>query len=92
MNKPGTFHKFLSDLFMGPDGKTWAIGRVFSLLPLVVGHFVPIYMIARGQPVDLTQLGILLSGIAGAVLLLVRFNNDVDNPIPPHPASEEKPK
>ena len=44
---------FIRDLFTGPDGRTWAIGRVYSLPVLLAGLCLPFVMIIRGQPVDL---------------------------------------
>lgn len=71
--------KFLYDLFTGPDGEHWAIGRVYSFPVLITGLATPIVMIFRQQPVDLIAFGTLLAGIGGACVLLIRFNNGVDN-------------
>lgn len=81
--------KFLHDLFTGPDGETWAIGRVYSLPVLLTGLALPVVSIFRNQPINLVEAGTLLAGIGGAVVLLVRFNNGVDDdPQPP----QETPK
>ena len=81
--------KFLHDLFTGPDGETWAIGRIYSLPVLLVGLSLPLVSILRNQPINLVEAGTLLAGIGGAVVLLVRFNNGVDDPAP---SSQEPPK
>jgi len=70
---------FLKDVFTGPDGDTWAIGRLYSLPVLLTGLSVPIASVIRNQPGDGTDLGILLAGTAGACLLLIRGGNRVDN-------------
>jgi len=48
------FHKFLSDLFMGPDGETWAIGRIYSIPTLLVGLAIPIIALVRDQKIEMT--------------------------------------
>jgi hypothetical protein len=72
---------FLRDVFTGPDGDTWAIGRLYSLPVLLTGLSVPVASVIRNQPVDGTDLGILLAGTAGACLLLIRGSNRVDNSV-----------
>lgn len=86
--------KFLYDLFTGPDGETWAIGRVYSVPVLVTGLAIPILALIRGQPIALAEVGVLLAGIAGACLLLVRGTNgvDVDLSDPAHPKLVEETK
>lgn len=74
--------KFFTDLFKGPDGETWAIGRVYSLPVLAVGLFLPVYAVARGQPLDLAEVGFLFGGVAAAAVALIKLTNDVDNPVP----------
>ena len=86
--------KFLYDLFTGPDGETWAIGRVYSVPVLVTGLAIPVLALIRGQPIALAEVGVLLAGIAGACLLLVRGTNavDVDLSDPAHPKLVEETK
>lgn len=84
--------KLLRDLFTGPDGVTWAIGRFYSVPVLVVGLAIPIISILRNQPIAMTDVGVLLAGIAGACLLLIRGTNEVDVDLtdPAHPRLTEK--
>jgi hypothetical protein len=42
----------IRDLFTGLDGKTWAIGRIYSLPMLVSGLALPIAALVKGQPID----------------------------------------
>jgi hypothetical protein len=71
---------FLRDLFTGPDGQTWAIGRVYGLPVLVAGLSLPFVMIARGQPVDLIAAGGLIGGLGGGVWALIAGTNGVEPP------------
>ena len=75
------FRKVLCDLFMGPDGETWAIGRFYSVPVLFVGLAAPFVLLAKGQAFTLTDLGISLGAVAAAVWGLVSGNNHVDNPL-----------
>lgn len=70
--------KLMKDLFTGPDGETWAIGRFMSVPVLIVGLAIPILSLYRNQPIALADVGVLLAGIAGACLLLIRGTNNVD--------------
>lgn len=70
--------KFLKDLFTGPDGVTWAIGRIYSVPTLLVGLAIPVIALFRNQTIEMSDVGVLLTGVAGAVLLLVRGTNAVD--------------
>jgi hypothetical protein len=72
------FAKVMRDLFTGPDGTTWAIGRFFSVPVLLVGLAIPIIALYRNQPIVMADVGILLAGVAGACLILIRGINNVD--------------
>lgn len=84
--------KLIKDLFTGPDGETWAIGRFYSIPMMVAGLAVPFTALAQGQTVSLADLGILLPGTAGACLLLIRGTNNVDVDLtdPAHPKLKDK--
>lgn len=79
--------KLIRDLFTGPDGETWAIGRVYSLPLLASGLAVPFVMIGHGERVDLTALGVLYGGLGGAVMLLITGTNPTE-PKPAAPAAQ----
>ncbi len=79
--------KLISDCFTGPDGKTWAIGRIYSLPTLAAGLSTPFVMLWRGQSIDLAALAVLFGGIGGAVMLMITGTN-VTEP----KASGEQPK
>lgn len=72
--------KFLRDLFTGPDGKTYHLGKVASVPILGVGLAIPITALFRGEPILMTDVGVLLGGIASAFLLMVRGTKNVDQP------------
>ncbi|MFZ2252629.1 MAG: hypothetical protein WAW13_00475 [Minisyncoccia bacterium] len=67
--------KIVNDLFTGPDGKTWAIGRVYSMPMLLSGLAAPFVMIGRDQPVDLLALGGLYGGLGTGIWALIRGTN-----------------
>lgn len=73
--------KFLEDLFKGPDGETWAIGRLYSIPTLLAGLGYPVVALLKGQTISMSELAVLLPATAAAVLALVAGTNHVDNPI-----------
>lgn len=70
--------KLLADLFTGPDGRTWAIGRVYSLPMLLCGLALPFVAVLRGQAIDLMALGGLFGGLGGGVWALIRGTNGAE--------------
>lgn len=72
--------KFVSDLFMGPDGETWAIGRFYSIPIIATGVGLPFYQAIKGQNVSLSELAVLLPAAAGGAMLLITGTNHVDTP------------
>lgn len=70
-----TLHKLINDLFTGPDGQTYAIGRVYSVLVLTVGLIFPFFMILHGQTVTVTDFGVSLGATSAAILALVSGTN-----------------
>ena len=77
--------KFIRDLFTGLDGKTWAIGRVYSLPMLLTGQAVPISSIVNHQPLDSAALGVMYGGLGGGVMAMVWGTNPTEPPKdPPH--------
>ena len=76
--------KFLLDLFTGPDGKTWAIGRIYSLPMLATGLAVPIAAIVKGAPIDFAALGVMYGGLGGGVMAMVWGTNPTEPKEPPH--------
>jgi hypothetical protein len=81
--------KLLRDVYTGPDGKAWALGRIYSLPVLAVGLAFPIVALARApqvqhdMPYSLHEVGLYLMELGGAVLLLVRGHNSIDQQDPP---------
>lgn len=70
--------KLITDVFTGPDGATWAIGRIYSLPMLLSGLAVPFLMIVKGQTVDLTALGVMFGGLGGGIMALVAGTNHTE--------------
>jgi hypothetical protein len=70
--------KFVKDLFTGPDGETWAIGRIYSIPTLVTGIAIPILALFKGQDISLSEAGIGLTGVATAVTVLIYGTKNVD--------------
>ncbi len=70
--------KLISDLFTGPDGETWAIGRVASLPTLLSGLVLPFVALAQGQTLDFAALGVFYGGLAGGVAALVGLTNHTE--------------
>jgi hypothetical protein len=70
--------KLLRDVYTGPDGKAWALGRVYSLPVLLVGLAYPVTALIRAQhvqhdmPYSLHEVGMYLMELGAATLLLVR--------------------
>lgn len=67
--------RLITDLFTGPDGRTWAIGRIYSLPVLITGLAAPLLMLAEGQRIDLAALGAMFGGLGAAVMALVLGTN-----------------
>jgi hypothetical protein len=70
--------KIITDLFTGPDGVTWSIGRVYSFPMLLSGLSTPFFMVAHGLPVDLAGLAILFPATGAAVMALVTGTNSTE--------------
>jgi hypothetical protein len=75
--------KFIRDLFTGPDGKTWAIGRVYSLPMLASGLAMPIAALINKQPLDFAALGMMYGGLGGGVMAMVWGTNPTEPPQAP---------
>jgi hypothetical protein len=77
--------KLIRDLFTGLDGKTWAIGRIYSLPMLASGLALPVAALINGQPLDFAALGLMYSGLGGGVMAMVWGTNPTEPPKePPH--------
>jgi hypothetical protein len=76
-----SFRKFLSDLYTGPDGQTWALGRIYSIPILLTGVAAPILTILRSHAsgIPLGDVGLELGGVAAAVGAMVAVTNHIDN-------------
>lgn len=77
----GKFSKFFSDLYTGPDGESWAFGRVHAVPVLLVGLTAPILAIVRSSPehpINLSEVGLELGGVAAAVGALAAITKNLD--------------
>lgn len=70
--------KLVADLFTGPDGRTWAIGRVYSLPMLVAGLALPFVMIWRAQPLDLLAALTGYGALGGGLWALIGGTNGAE--------------
>lgn len=70
--------KLITDLFTGADGKSWAIGRVFSVPTLLSGLGLPLGALAMGQALDFAALGVFYGGVAGGVAALIGLTNHTE--------------
>jgi hypothetical protein len=77
--------KFLSDLYMGPDGETWALGRIYTIPLMATGLAVPIIALFKGQALGMGDVGLGLGGLAAAVGAMVAITNHIDNPLAKDP-------
>lgn len=77
------FTKFFRDLYTGPDGESWAFGRIHAVPVLLVGLAAPILAIVRSSPehpVSLSEVGLELGGVAAAVAALAAITKNIDSP------------
>jgi hypothetical protein len=72
--------KFLSDLYNGPDGETWSLGRIYSIPLMGTGLSVPVIALMKGQALSMGDVGLGLGGLAAAVGAMVAITNHIDNP------------
>lgn len=73
--------KFVGDLYKGPDGETWAIGRIYTIPVLVTGLAIPLWGIHKsGEIPSMTEMGLGLTGLAGAIAAMVAVTNHIDTP------------
>jgi hypothetical protein len=70
--------KLVRDLLTGPDGVTWAIGRVASVPTLFSGLGLPFVALAQGQTLDFSALGVFYGGVAGGVAALIGLTNHTE--------------
>lgn len=69
-----------NDVFTGPDGQTFAVGRIYGALTLVAGLALPFVAIAKGQVISFAELGVYFGGVAGGVTALVAITNKTEPP------------
>jgi hypothetical protein len=70
--------KLLTDLFTGADGRTWAIGRVYSLPMLASGLALPVAALINGQAIDFAALGLMYGGLGGGVMAMIWGTNPTE--------------
>lgn len=69
------FPKVVVDLFTGPDGVTWAIGRIYSLPTLVSGLALPFVALIQQQKIDFSAIGVMYGGLGACVMAMVAGTN-----------------
>lgn len=68
----------LNDLTTGPDGKTFALGRVMGIAAFLSGQAVPFTAIFRGQALDFAGLGVYEASLLGGITALVLGTNPTE--------------
>jgi hypothetical protein len=72
--------KLILDVFTGPDGRTWAIGRLYSLPMLCAGLALPFVMIIRGQTIDPLAALTGYGALGGGIWALIRGTHGTEPP------------
>lgn len=80
--------KIISDLFTGPDGKTWAIGRIYSIPMLLTGLAIPILALLKGTEISLGEAGLGMGGLATAITVLITGTKNADTETASAPRTE----
>jgi hypothetical protein len=70
----------LNDVFTGPDGQTFAIGRIGGALTLVSGLVLPFWAVAKGQAINFAELGVYWGGVGAAATALIKLTNSTEPP------------
>jgi hypothetical protein len=87
--------KVLRDLFTGPDGETWHLGRLGTIPVMLAGLALPYVMLFRGETVDimaaLTGYGVLCGGAWALVSGAKNMDIMPGTPPPVGPAPSGKP-
>jgi hypothetical protein len=68
----------LKDWLTSADGETYAIGRAYSVLFVLVGLALPFALIVAGYKLTLNELSVYLPALAGAIALLVTGTNPTE--------------
>jgi hypothetical protein len=76
----GLTKRTLNDIFTGPDGVTFAIGRVSGVVTLLAGLALPFWSVAKGQAINFAELGVYFGGVGGAVTALIKLTNSTEPP------------
>ena len=81
MAPPSGWVKVSGNIYKGPDGKTWALGRVYTIPVLMTGLGIPLWGIHKSGAIpSMTEMGLGLTGIAGAVAAMAAVLNHIDTP------------
>lgn len=70
--------KILRDLFTGPNGETWHLGRLAAVPMFVSGLTLPWVQLHRTGSIDLAATGAFYLTLAGAVWALVHGAKNMD--------------
>lgn len=72
-----------NDIFTGPDGETFAIGRISAIPTLLAGLALPFWAVFKGQAINWAELGVYFGGLIGGVTALIKVTNSTEPPPPP---------
>ena len=70
--------KLLTDLFTGPDGVTWHMGRFGAAIMFFSGLPLPWVQLIRTGALDLTATGVFYSGLGAGAWALAQGAKNMD--------------
>jgi hypothetical protein len=70
----------LNDIFTGPDGETFAVGRIYAAITLVAGLALPFWAVLKGQTINFGELGVYIGGLTAGVTALITVTNKTEPP------------
>ena len=68
----------LKDWFTGPDGESYAIGKALAVVMFLSALPLPYVMLIVGKDVSLTDAGVYLGALGGAVMALIWGTNPAE--------------
>jgi hypothetical protein len=74
--------EILNDLFTGPDGKTFAVGRVMGITGFISGQALPFTALFKHQTLDFSALGVFEASLFAGITALVLGTNPTEPKAP----------
>jgi len=73
-----TLPKIVTDLFTGPDGHTWHMGRFGAAMTVISGLPLPWVQLWRTGVLDLAATGVFYSGVAAGAWAMAQGAKNMD--------------